>query len=125
MPASSDLLAMVNDFVARLESAIRADLFARLANALPAGTGLVASTTSGGSAHTKRRPLVLSPAARRKRRLQGQYLGLLRGLTPSQRTDVQRTAREKGVPAALKLGRRLRGPGADRPSGRIVDQLLA
>jgi hypothetical protein len=111
MPASNDLLALVNDFVARLESAIRADLVARLTEGLPNGTGPAAKNPSEGSARRGRR-LVPSPAAKRTRRLQGQYLGLLRGLTPAQRSDVKRTAREKGVAAAVKLGRRLRGRSA-------------
>ena len=70
MPASNDLLALVNDFVARLESAIRADLVARLTENLPNGTGPAAKNpsarirTSGTERSSCRRPRSARVASR-------------------------------------------------------------
>ena len=42
------------------------------------------------------------------RKLQGQYLGLLRGLGPGPRLRVKKVAREKGVAEALKFAASLK-----------------
>jgi hypothetical protein len=42
------------------------------------------------------------------RKLQGQYLGVLRGLRPRARAQVQKVAREQGVAAAVKLAMSLK-----------------
>ena len=58
-----------------------------------------------------------APRARRRalsaktlaaRRLQGQYLGVLRRLAPAARVRVKKVAKEKGVAAAVAFGKTLR-----------------
>jgi hypothetical protein len=86
---------LIEQFVARLEEVVQAQARDRVFAAL----GAAAPGTPA------RRPRV---AASPQRRLQGQYLGLLRGLTGRARQRVQAVARESGVASALRLGRRLR-----------------
>jgi len=45
----------------------------------------------------------LSPEGLAVRKLQGKYLGVLRGLRPVARARVKKVAREKGVAAAIKF----------------------
>ena len=54
-------------------------------------------------AATARKPMKMSPKLARARKLQGQYLGALRGLADADKAKVKQIAREKGVPEALKL----------------------
>jgi hypothetical protein len=50
-----------------------------------------------------KKPMKMSPKLARARKLQGQYLGALRGLTDADKGKVKQVANEKGVPEALKL----------------------
>jgi hypothetical protein len=44
-----------------------------------------------------------SPELAKARKLQGQYLGALRGLKPADHARVKALAHAKGLPAAIKL----------------------
>jgi hypothetical protein len=50
-----------------------------------------------------RKPMKMSPKLARARKLQGQYLGALRGLGDADKAKVKQVAQDKGVPEALKL----------------------
>jgi hypothetical protein len=110
---SPEVEVLVRNFVGSLTAAIEADVASRL-------QGVVASVlgTSAASAAVARRSVaqssaVASPASRPKKRvspelaearkLQGQYLGALRGLKPVDHARVKALAHEKGLPAAIKL----------------------
>jgi hypothetical protein len=55
-------------------------------------------------------PKPVARAVSARRRLQGQYMGTLRGLTGEARQRVKATAKEKGVAEALKLAQSLQQP---------------
>jgi hypothetical protein len=54
-----------------------------------------------------RRKLQLSPARRSALKLQGQYVGYMRGLEPRQKAEVKRIRAAKGVRAAIATAKRL------------------
>jgi len=60
------------------------------------------------AASTRRRPRV-SPAQRKALKLQGRYMGTMRGLKPRQRARVKRIREAKGVRAAIAAARRMAG----------------
>lgn len=106
---SPEVEALVRDFTGRLIAAIEADVARRL-------HGVVASALGAASAAASRQPARKSPVARPVRRkarvsrelaaarkLQGQYLGALRGLKPADHARVKALAHEKDLPAAIKL----------------------
>jgi hypothetical protein len=55
-----------------------------------------------------RKPMRMSPKLARARKLQGQYLGALRGLADADKAKVKQLAKDKGVPEALKLATSLK-----------------
>jgi hypothetical protein len=55
-----------------------------------------------------RKPMKMSPKLARARKLQGQYLGALRGLADADKAKVKQVAKDKGVPEALKLATSLK-----------------
>lgn len=55
------------------------------------------------------RKLKLSPARRDALKLQGQYMGYMRGLKPRQKARVKALAASKNIRAAISLARRLAG----------------
>jgi hypothetical protein len=50
----------------------------------------------------------VSPELVRARKLQGQYLGALRGLKPADHARVKSVAHEKNLAAAIKLAKSLK-----------------
>lgn len=74
---------------------------ARLAPALEAATRGAANPGRRG------RKLTLSPTRRASLRLQGQYMGYLRGLGARQKARVKAVRTAKGVRAAIRLARQL------------------
>lgn len=56
---------------------------------------------------SSKRKLKLSPARRAALKLQGQYMGYMRGLKPAQKKRVKALAASKGVAAAVVVARRL------------------
>lgn len=88
---------LIDSFVTKLAAAIEAKVAAQLR--------AVVENLDGG------RPLRRYGKPARGRRLQGQYIGLLRRLSGATRQRVQATARKEGVPAALALAARLEAHG--------------
>jgi hypothetical protein len=104
--------SIIQEFVARLETAVRAEAGERVRAAVkaalgeesaPAKTAPAAPVMAKSDGSAGRQRSKLSPAATEARKLQGRYLGLLRGLSASARARVQKVAREQGVAAAIKF----------------------
>lgn len=75
-----------------------------LAHAVDAAKNAVSSkkSTSNGAKGVRR--FTMTPKMKLARKLQGQYLGLLRALDAKARVAVKKIAQEKGVRAALQAG---------------------
>jgi hypothetical protein len=109
---SPEVEALVRSFSGRLIAAIEADVARRLqgvlASALGASAAFVAAPRkpvrkSSSVARPVRRPKKVSRELAQARKLQGQYLGALRGLKPADHARVKAVAHEKGLPAAIAL----------------------
>ena len=85
--------------------------FRTLANAFRSlGSALaVAESVNGASPRGTRRSPRLSPEIRRALKLQGAYMGRMRGLKPRQRAQVKKIRAAKGVRAAIAAARRMAG----------------
>jgi hypothetical protein len=57
---------------------------------------------------TPRKVKKVTPKVKRARKLQGQYLGMLKSLAGADRAKVKQTAADKGVAEAVKLARSLK-----------------
>ncbi len=88
---------LIRSFVTKMAEAVEAKVAAQLRAAV--------ESLDGG------RPLRRYGKPARGRRLQGQYIGLLRRLSGSTRSRVQSVARSEGVAAALTLAAQLEGQG--------------
>jgi hypothetical protein len=64
--------------------------------------------STNGTTPTRRR-MNLSPKHRAALKLQGKYMGTMRGLKPGQRAVVKRVRVEKGIQAAIREALRLAG----------------
>lgn len=60
-----------------------------------------------GASAPPRRKLRLSPARRAALKVQGQYMGYLRGLKPKEKARVKATRQARGVQAAVAMAKRL------------------
>jgi hypothetical protein len=115
---SPELEALVQNFVSQLVAAIEADVGRRIQGALSSALG-----GSGGAAAPRRGPgrppssfSIALPRPVKKvsrelaaaRKLQGQYLGALRGLKPADHAKVKALAHEKGLEAAIKMARSIK-----------------
>ena len=113
MPNTSPAVeSLVRDFVGNLTAAIEADVARRLQGVVASVLGTTAASAaaprrsvaqSSPVASPVRRPKRVSPELAQARKLQGQYLGALRGLKPVDHARVKALAHEKGLPAAIKL----------------------
>jgi hypothetical protein len=76
--------------------------FARLAP-------ILAAVSADGVAPRKatRRRMTITPARRAQLKLQGQYLGYMRGLKPRQKAKVRAIREKKGVRAAIAAAKRM------------------
>jgi len=122
MPNTSpDIESIVRDFATRIEAVVRAQISANLSSAFADLAGNKTSTAKPTVAEptkaAKAAPAVAAPGKRKlkltakgtaARKVQGQYLGLLRGLRPGVRLRVQKVAREKGVTEAMKFASTLK-----------------
>jgi hypothetical protein len=115
--SSSDIEAIAREFVGRIEAMVQAQIRDRVLSTLTtAMTGretLAAERSTAKKpdkplATPKRRQIKLTAQGLAARKLQGQYLGLLRGLGPGARARVQKVAREQGVAAAIKFANALK-----------------
>jgi hypothetical protein len=68
---------------------------------------LGAASRGDGSPPTQRRKLRLSPARRSALKLQGRYMGYLRGLKPRQKARVKALRAKKGLSPAIRLAKAL------------------
>ena len=113
MPNTSPAVeSLVRDFISRLTAAIEADVARRLQGVVASVLGTSAASVAAPRRSVGRPARVARPVRRRvkvtrelaqARKLQGQYLGALRGLKPADHARVKALAHEKGLPAAIKL----------------------
>jgi hypothetical protein len=66
-----------------------------------------AKATAARGATSARRKLRLSPERRRALKLQGQYLGYMRQLKPTQKARVKALKARKGMRAAIAMARKM------------------
>jgi hypothetical protein len=66
----------------------------------------------------RRRRLALSASRRTALRLQGQYMGHIRGLKPRDKARVKILRLAKGFPAAIRFAKKLASRAAGRPGAR-------
>ena len=82
-----------------------ASSFGKIAPILAAATASsTAQATSNG--RTRRKPR-LTAEQRRALKLQGKYMGTMRGLKPTQRTKIKKIRATKGIRAAIAEAQRL------------------
>jgi hypothetical protein len=65
------------------------------------------AVANGNGATPTRRRMNLSPKQRAALKLQGKYMGTMRGLKPGQRAAVKRVRAEKGIQAAIREAERM------------------
>jgi hypothetical protein len=116
---STELEAIIRDFTSRLVTAAHVQVGERVLSVV------AAALTEGGTAPARRLPgrkssgapvtaaagprkLKLSAKGLAARKVQGRYLGLLRGLQPGARARVQKVARDKGAAEAIKFAASLK-----------------
>jgi len=108
----ADINTLIEDFAQQIIEHTETSAAARVQAALsavfssPAKRGPNRSkqaTAAAAKSATGRRPMKITAKVARARKQQGQYLGALRGLGQADRAKVKSVAKEKGVPAALKL----------------------
>jgi hypothetical protein len=111
--SSPEVESLVRDFVSRLIAAVEAGVARRLQGVVASVLGSAAASVAaprrsvgrpaGVARRSVRRPVKVSRELAQARKLQGQYLGALRGLKPADHARVKALAHEKGLPAAIKL----------------------
>jgi len=105
-----DVEALIHEFAARIAAAAEAQADQRVRAALAAAFPELARVAPAdppapakAAAVRGRRKLKLSAKTLAVRKLQGRYLGALRGLPLAARDRVKKVAHEKGVAAAVKF----------------------
>src|SRR4051794_20139210 len=102
---------LVDNFVARVITLVRAEAQDQARVAVLAALGSrETSPTLAPAARVPtsgRRKLRLTPRVLALRKMQGKYMGYLRGLKGAKRAQVKKVAKEKGVAEAVKLAERL------------------
>jgi hypothetical protein len=63
--------------------------------------------TSSAEAKNPKRQITITPKRRAALKLQGQYMGLMRGLKPAQKAKVKRIKAARGVRPAIAEAKRL------------------
>jgi len=102
--------ALVRNLIVNLTAAVEADVARRLQAVLASAFGAPAASAAAprqpvaqSAAAPARRPVKVSPELAQARKLQGQYLGALRGLKPIDHARVKALAHEKGLEQAIRL----------------------
>jgi hypothetical protein len=80
--------------------------FGRLEPLLAASGSPKAAHETAGETRPRRRPRI-SAQQRQALKLQGKYMGTMRGLRPRQRAQVKKIRAKKGIRAAIAEARRL------------------
>jgi hypothetical protein len=78
-----------------------------LTRLIPVLASAPAASAAGPAAPAPRRKLNLSPQRKAALKLQGQYMGYLRGLKPRQQARVKALAAAKGIRTAVGLAQKL------------------
>ena len=103
----TDIAALIQEFVTKIVAATEADAAERVQASLAGAFGTTVRRGPGRPAAGKlsagRKPMKVSAKVAQARKMQGQYLGALRGLNQANRAKVKAVAKAKGVPEALKL----------------------
>ena len=73
------------------------------------GRGAASGSGSSGSASRPIRRRKMSPKVRALRRLQGKYMGFVRGLKPAEKARVRAVREKQGMGAAIQLASSLAG----------------
>lgn len=94
-------LKIINKSLESIQAALR-----RLGPALASGRRASATTATQETVVAPRR-LTLTPARRAALKVQGQYMGFIRGLAPAQKKRVKALAAKKGMAAGAALARKL------------------
>lgn len=81
--------------------------FRALGHALQSGMNAPPARATGGRGRRRRARRALTPADRKRLKLQGEYLGLVRHLSVRNRAKVKVLRSEKGYPDAIRMARRL------------------
>jgi hypothetical protein len=109
---NTNLTALIQDFVTKIVAAAEADAAERVQAALAGAFGGTVKRgpgrPAGQAAATGRKKMTITPKVAQARKLQGQYLGALRGLNQANRAKVKAVAKTKGVAEALKLAASLK-----------------
>jgi len=82
--------------------------FGRIAPLLVAFPGEAASALAASGKRPRRKPR-LSVDQRKALKLQGKYMGTMRGLKPSKRAVIKKIRAEKGIRAAITAAQRMVG----------------
>jgi hypothetical protein len=111
------LASIVESFTRQLIAAVESATVQRIQGAVAGALGAPVkrgpgrppkATVFAASEAPTRRTMNLSPATMRTRKLQGQYLGALNGLSAADKTKVKQVAASKGKEQAIKLAQSLK-----------------
>ena len=80
--------------------------FGRIGPLLTAASAVASQSHTAEGARTRRRPR-LTAEQRRALKLQGKYMGTMRGLRPAQRDRIKKVRAQKGIHAAIKAAQKL------------------
>jgi len=80
--------------------------FGRIGPLLTAATAVASHAQTAEGARTRRRPR-LTADQRRALKLQGKYMGTMRGLKPAQRDRIKKVRAQRGIHAAIKAAQKL------------------
>jgi hypothetical protein len=109
MTIPAEVKPLLRDFVDRLIATIEADAARRLQSAVafalgtPVAVAAAPRHKAASVARPMRRRARVSRQLAEARKLQGQYLGALRGLKPADHARVKALAHAKGLNAAIRL----------------------
>jgi hypothetical protein len=110
--AKVEIEEIVHSFVEQVVALVERQTMERLQSAVSSVLGGAAVSRKAAPATrpapasepaAKRRKLNLSPEAVAVRKIQGQYMGLLRGLPATKRACVKKVAQTQGAAAAIKF----------------------
>jgi hypothetical protein len=108
----TEIEKLIREFTNRIEAVARAQSAERLFSVVAGALGtngkaapqqVTAKAKAPKPAVPGKRKLNLSAKGMAARKLQGQYLGILRGLKPGVRARVKKVAHEKGVAEAIRF----------------------
>ena len=108
-----NITALIEDFATQVMAATQAATAQRVQAALAAvfgarqkrGPGRPPKAVAAVAPVAGRKATSMTPKLARARKLQGQYLGVLRGLAAGDRAKVKAVAKAKGAAAAVKMAR--------------------